>query len=69
MKSFKIPKREQTIQWPKKINKRTNTHLQNTTQRSKHYRLLIKNIFYSNHFQKWYKNSNVSENLQKSIEI
>ena len=28
----------------------------------KHYRLLIKNIFYSNHFQKWYKNSNVSEN-------
>jgi hypothetical protein len=22
----------------------------------KHYRLLIKNIFYSNHFQKWYKN-------------
>ena len=35
----------------------------------KHYRLLIKNIFYSNHFQKWYKNSYVSENLQESIEI
>ena len=30
---FYNTKMEQTMQWPKKIDKRTNTHLQNTTQR------------------------------------
>jgi len=61
MKSFKVPKKKNTIQWPNKIDKRTNTHLQNTTQR---FHILSENRYVYHVLTFWFSKSEFELYLQ-----